>query len=74
MGSVIPLKKSANSAYSDLKNHLAGKIDSVENLIALKLKSQVNLIKKNERSSFGFRWKKTKSTAYYVYGKIRRLS
>tara|TARA_Y100001970_G_scaffold289340_1_gene419379 strand:- start:554 stop:1567 length:1014 start_codon:yes stop_codon:yes gene_type:complete len=46
MGSVIPLKKSANSAYSDLKNHLAGKIDSVENLIALKLKSQVNLIKK----------------------------
>ena len=46
MGSVIPLKKSANSAYSDLKNHFSGKIDSVENLIALKLKSQVNLIKK----------------------------
>ena len=46
MGSVIPLKKSANSAYLDLKNHLNGKIESVENLISLKLQSNVELIKK----------------------------
>ena len=29
MGSVIPLKKSANSAYLDLKNILNNKLDSV---------------------------------------------
>ena len=46
MGSVIPLKKSANSAYLDLKDLLNGKIESVEKLISLKLQSQVNLIKK----------------------------
>ena len=46
MGSVIPLKKSANSAYLDLKDLLNGKIASVEKLISLKLQSQVNLIKK----------------------------
>ena len=33
MGSVIPLKKSANSAYLDLKNLLDGKLESVEKLI-----------------------------------------
>ena len=46
MGSVIPLKKSANSAYLDLKSLLDGKLDSVEKLIDFKLKSQVDLIKK----------------------------
>ena len=46
MGSVIPLKKSANSAYLDLKNLLDGKLGSVEKLIGLKLQSQVDLIKK----------------------------
>tara|TARA_B100001029_G_scaffold172816_1_gene170978 strand:- start:612 stop:1625 length:1014 start_codon:yes stop_codon:yes gene_type:complete len=46
MGSVIPLKKSANSAYLDLKNILDNKLDSVEKLILLKLKSEVELIKK----------------------------
>ena len=46
MGSVIPLKKSANSAYLDLKNLLDGKLESVEKLIDLKLQSQVDLIKK----------------------------
>ena len=46
MGSVIPLKKSANSAYLDLKNLLNGKIESVEKLITLKLQSHVSLIKK----------------------------
>ena len=44
MGSVIPLKKSANSAYLELKNLLGNKLDKVENLIELKLKSEVNLI------------------------------
>ena len=33
MGSVIPLKKSVNSAYLDLKNLLDGKLGSVEKLI-----------------------------------------
>ena len=33
MGSVIPLKKSANSAYLELKNLLGGKLEKVENLI-----------------------------------------
>ena len=46
MGSVIPLKKSVNSAYLDLKNLLDGKLESVENLINTKLQSDVNLIKK----------------------------
>ena len=45
MGSVIPLKKSANSAYLDLKNILNDRLDSVEKLIRLKLKSDVELIK-----------------------------
>ncbi len=46
MGSVIPLKKSANSAYLDLRNNLDGKLESVEKLINLKLQSHVKLIKK----------------------------
>tara|TARA_Y100001958_G_C21197387_1_gene524534 strand:+ start:414 stop:1427 length:1014 start_codon:yes stop_codon:yes gene_type:complete len=46
MGSVIPLKKYANSAYLDLKNLLNGKLESVENLINIKLNSDVDLIKK----------------------------
>ena len=46
MGSVIPLKKSANNAYLDLRNHLNGKLDSVEKLIKTKLESDISLIKK----------------------------
>jgi octaprenyl-diphosphate synthase len=46
MGSVIPIKKSANSAYLDLKNLLNEKIGEVEKLIELKLDSKVGLIKK----------------------------
>ena len=46
MGSVIPLKKSANSAYLDLKNILSTKLSKVEELIELKLQSDVSLIKK----------------------------
>ncbi len=46
MGSVIPLKKSANSAYMELKNLLGNKLEKVERLIELKLKSEVNLIEK----------------------------
>ena len=44
MGSVIPLKKSANSAYLELKNLLSEKLEKVEELIELKLKSDVKLI------------------------------
>ena len=46
MGSVVPLKKSANSAYLELKNLLGGKLNEVEELILKKLESDVNLIKK----------------------------
>ena len=31
MGSVIPLKKSANSAYLELKNLVGAKLDKTEN-------------------------------------------
>jgi octaprenyl-diphosphate synthase len=46
MGSVIPLKKSANSAYLELKNLMGEKIEKVESLIEVKLKSEVDLIEK----------------------------
>ena len=46
MGSVVPLKKSANSAYLELKNLLSEKLQKVENLIQIKLKSEVSLIEK----------------------------
>ena len=46
MGSVIPLKKSASSAYLELKNLLNNKLEKVEVLIESKLKSDVNLIQK----------------------------
>ena len=46
MGLVVPLKKSANSAYLELKNLLDDKLQKVENLIQEKLKSDVNLIEK----------------------------
>ena len=50
MGSVIPLKKSANSAYLELKNLLGLKLHKVETLIEQKLKSDVELIKKMSES------------------------
>ena len=46
MGSVVPLKKSANSAYLELKNLLGQKLQNVESLIQERLKSDVNLIEK----------------------------
>ena len=46
MGLVVPLKKSANSAYLELKNLLSDKLQNVEKLILQKLKSDVNLIEK----------------------------
>ena len=46
MGSVVPLKKSANSAYLELRNLLGDKLQKVENLIQEKLRSEVNLIQK----------------------------
>ena len=38
MGSVIPLKKSASSAYLELKHLLGNKLEKVEALIQSKLK------------------------------------
>ena len=55
MGLVIPLKKSANSAYLELKNHLSEKINKVEALIQQKLKSDVNLIEKMSNHHLGWR-------------------
>ncbi len=46
MGSVIPLHKSANSAYFELKNVFNDKLAKVEDLIQARLKSDVELIKK----------------------------
>jgi octaprenyl-diphosphate synthase len=46
MGSVIPIKKSANSAYLDLKNLVNDRLIEVEKLIEVKLDSKVSLIKK----------------------------
>ena len=46
MGSVVPLKKYANSAYLDLKNLVRGKLEKVEHLINLRLESKVDLIQK----------------------------
>ena len=46
MGLVVPLKKSANSAYLELKNLLGNKLNKVEDLIIQKLKSDVRLIEK----------------------------
>ena len=46
MGSVVPLKKSANSAFLELKNLLSKKLHKVETLIQQKLKSEVDLIEK----------------------------
>ena len=46
MGSVVPLKKYANSAYLDLKNLVQGKLEKVEHLINLRLESKVELIQK----------------------------
>ena len=46
MGLVVPLKKSASSAYLELKNLLSEKLQNVETIILQKLKSDVNLIEK----------------------------
>ena len=46
MGSVVPLKKSVNSAYLELRNLLGDKLQKVESLIQEKLRSDVNLIQK----------------------------
>ena len=46
MGSVIPLKKSANSAYLDLKNLVNDRLIEVEKIIEVKLDSKVSLINK----------------------------
>ena len=53
MGSVVPLKKSANSAYLELKNLLGDKLQKVENLIQEKLRSDVNLIQKMSNHHLG---------------------
>ncbi len=46
MGLVVPIKKSANSAYIELKNLLINKLNKVEELIVQRLKSDIGLIEK----------------------------
>ncbi len=46
MGSVIPLKKHAGSAYLELKNLLNERLNKVEKVIETKLRSEVKLIQK----------------------------
>ena len=46
MGSVVPIKKSANSAYTELKDLLINKLNKVEELIVQRLKSDIGLIEK----------------------------
>ncbi len=46
MGSVIPIKKSVNSAYFELRNLVEKKLSKVEDFILKRLKSDVPLIKK----------------------------
>ncbi len=46
MGSVIPLKKDAGSAYLELKNLLNERLNKVEKVIETKLRSEVKLIQK----------------------------
>ena len=46
MGLVVPLKKSASSAYLELKNLLIKKLDKVEKTVETKLRSDVDLIQK----------------------------
>tara|TARA_Y100000590_G_scaffold362642_1_gene419913 strand:- start:202 stop:1206 length:1005 start_codon:yes stop_codon:yes gene_type:complete len=46
MGTVIPLKKEINNSYLELKNLVGDKLDKVDQLINLKLASEINLIHK----------------------------
>ena len=46
MGSVIPLKKTINSSYNELRNLVGEKLQKVESLVEEKLKSRINLIEK----------------------------
>ena len=46
MGSVIPLKKTVNSSYLELKNLVDHKLIKVEEVIQKRLVSKVSLIKK----------------------------
>ena len=46
MGTVIPLKKEINNSYLELKNLVGDKLDKVDQLIKLKLTSEINLIHK----------------------------
>ena len=49
MGSVIPLKKSANSAYLELKNLLGNKLEKVENLIEVIVSIESSMSKSKNR-------------------------
>ena len=66
MGSVIPLKKSANSAYLELKNLLSEKLQKVEELIELKLKSDVNLIEQMSEMYISHQTAQTNNTLDFL--------
>ena len=64
MGLVVPLKKSANSAYLELRNMLGTKLQKVENLIEQKLKSDVNLIEKMSEHHLKSGGKRLRAVSY----------
>ena len=71
MGSVVPLKKSANSAYLELKNHLSKKLQKVEGLIEQKLKSEVNLIKEMSNHHLNSGGKRLRALLKVVSGTVK---
>ena len=46
MGSVIPLKKKADSSFTELKNLVGDRLNNVSQQIKYKLASEINLIHK----------------------------
>ena len=46
MGSVIPLKKEIDNSYTELKNLVGNRLESVTEQIKHKLASEINLIHK----------------------------
>ena len=73
MGSVIPLKKTVNSAYLELRDLLKEKLSNVEGLIKLKLSSEVELIKKMSDHHLDSGGKKAQGNANSRFCKNLRL-
>ena len=73
MGSVVPLKKSANSAYLELKNLLGEKTPKSRELNSEKLKSDVNLIEKMSNHHLSSGGKRLRALLTLGSAKLMRL-